>query len=145
MLDVKLNKKYRDGHGETVIIYKKDVDKMFPWRGDQGWNYTSSGKYDGMSCDPINDLVEEIGDATFQDKVDSELITIVAESQLPEGIVQVGKVWSNQEYTYTVFVNGESKHPDGDADMVMRALVHYLTGVTYAYNKLKQNDTSLEG
>lgn len=40
---------------------------------------------------------------------------------------------------YDIHVGDKIPHPDKDAESVMRALAHYLHGVSYNYEKLKKN------
>lgn len=46
----------------------------------------------------------------------------------------------NDDGTYTVLVDGVDRHPRGDADMAIRALAHYMTGMAYTIKKLQAPD-----
>ena len=63
---------------------------------------------------------------------------IIASSESPEGYVEV---IHHDDGTYSVSVAGIVRHPRGDAEMAIRALAHYLNGVTYHLNEImKQHD-----
>lgn len=66
---------------------------------------------------------------------------IIVETINGEGEVQVVK---NDDGTYTVRVDEIDRHPNIDAEGVMRALGHYLFGVAYALKKLQTHDTRNE-
>ncbi len=55
---------------------------------------------------------------------------------------QVLTVEKKENGLYDVCINGEAKHPDGDAETVMRALSQYLHGTAYELEKLKSKNTN---